>query len=409
MLDQRKLEGSANRRDVFNLNAQLVEPLSISGRQTVGKIKKIGLIVNPIAGMGGRVGLKGTDGMAVLEEARRRGARPLSSGRALQALKRLAASNTPFTLVTGAGELGEDVSRAAGLEPVVVYRSLTESSGPDNTRNLAIAMVEASVDLVLFAGGDGTARDVLSALNDQVPLLGIPTGVKMYSAVFGTNPENAGDLVARFIAGEPSVRFREAEIMDIDEAAMRNDQVSAQLYGYASSPYERHLVQNAKSGSGPSENIALDALCRQVVREMQPDCLYIIGPGTTTRRVMAALGLPATLLGVDVVRNGALIGSDLNEQALLQLVEGREARIIVSILGGHGSLFGRGNQQISSEVIRRVGHQHIDVITSMDKLISLETGGLRVDTGDAEVDAMLTGYMRVRTGSDRAVYVRVRS
>jgi predicted polyphosphate/ATP-dependent NAD kinase len=270
-------------------------------------------------------------------------------------------------------------------------------------------MAHASVDLLLFAGGDGTARDVLEKVGDRVPILGIPTGVKMYSAVFGTNPQNAGHLAARFVAGDSSVRFREAEVMDIDEAAMRNDQVSAQLYGYARSPHERHLTQNAKAGSLANENMALDAVSRQVVRDMKPGCLYLLGPGTTTRRIMTELGLPSTLLGVDAVMDGALVGADLNEHALIRLMEGYETRIIVGVLGGHGSLFGRGNQQISAEVIRRAGREHIIVITSMDKLLSLDTGCLRVDTGDAEVDAMLSGHIRVHTGPDRSVFFRVRS
>jgi predicted polyphosphate/ATP-dependent NAD kinase len=371
--------------------------------------KTLGLIVNPVAGMGGPVGLKGTDGPEVLQEARRRGARPVSSDRALLALKRLAASTTPFRLITGSGDLGEDVARAAGLDPIVVYTSSPGSSRPDDTRNAALVMAYASVDLLLFAGGDGTARDVLEMVSDSVPILGIPTGVKMYSAVFGTTPENAGNLAARFVAAEPSVRFREAEVMDIDEAAMRNDQVLARLYGYARSPHERHLVQNAKAGSVPDEYQALDAVSRQVVRQMQSGCLYLLGPGTTTRRVMTELGLPSTLLGVDAVMDGVLVGVDLNEQALIRLMEGRETRIIVGVLGGHGSLFGRGNQQISAEVIRRVGREHIIVISSIDKLLSLDAGCLRVDTGDVEVDAMLSGHIRVHTGPDRSVFFRVRS
>lgn len=375
--------------------------------QAGGRVRTLGLIVNPIAGMGGPVGLKGTDGFDVLEEAKRRGARPVSSERAFHALKRLAASPTPFRLLTGGGELGEHVARAAGLDPIVAYRPAEGLNGPEDTRNAALAMVQSSVDLLLFAGGDGTARDVLAAIKDRVPMLGIPTGVKMYSAVFGTNSENAGNLAARFIAGESSVSFRDAEIMDIDEAAMRDDQVSTQLYGYARSPYERHLVQNAKAGSGFSENLALDSVCRQIVKEMRPGCLYILGPGTTTRRVMSALGLPSTLLGVDAVLDGALVGADLNEQALLRLMAGRDACIVVGVLGGHGSLFGRGNQQISAEVIRRVGRERIAVIASMDKLLSLETGCLRVDTGNPGVDAMLAGYLRVHTGPDRSVYFRV--
>lgn len=384
--------------------------LNAAGHPHVAERRKtIGLIVNPIAGMGGRVGLKGTDGAGVLEEAKRRGARPLSSERALQALRRLAASNTPFHLVTGSGELGEDVARAAGLEPIVVYRTRSGCSLPEDTRNAARAMLRASVDLLLFAGGDGTARDVLGMVNDRVPILGIPTGVKMYSAVFGTTPENAGHLASRFIAGAGSLRSREAEVMDIDEAAIRNDQVSTRLYGYARSPYERHLVQNAKAGSGPGENATLDAASRQIVREMRTGCLYIVGPGTTTRRVMSALGLPSTLLGVDAVLNGVRVGADLNEHEILQLMEGREARIIVGVLGGHGSLFGRGNQQISAEIIRRTGADNIIVITTVEKLLSLEAGCLRVDTGDAEVDAMLAGYRRVHTGPDRSVFFKVTS
>lgn len=371
--------------------------------------KTLGLIVNPVAGMGGPVGLKGTDGTEVLFEARRRGARPVSSERALLALRRLAASTAPFRLLTGSGELGEDVARAAGLDPIVVYSSAPGSSRPDDTRNAALVMAYAAVDLLLFAGGDGTARDVLGMVGDRVPILGIPTGVKMYSAVFGTNPQNAGNLAARFVAAEPSVRFREAEVMDIDEAAMRSDRVSARLYGYARSPHERHLTQNAKAGSATNEHMSLDAVSRQVVREMQPGCLYLLGPGTTTRRVMAELGLPSTLLGVDAVRDGALVGADLNEQQLLRLMEGHETRIIVGVLGGHGSLFGRGNQQISAEVIRRAGRDNLIVIASMDKLLALDAGCLRVDTGDAEVDAMLSGYLQVHTGPDRSVFFRVRS
>ncbi|CAH0266724.1 ATP-NAD kinase family protein [Pseudomonas brassicacearum] len=374
-----------------------------------GQGKTLGLIVNPVAGMGGPVGLKGTDGAEVLQEARRRGAQPVSSERALLALKRLAASKVPFRLVTGSGALGEDVARAAGLEPIVVYTSSPGASGPDDTRQAALVMANSSVDLLLFAGGDGTARDVLGMVNDRVPILGIPTGVKMYSAVFGTNAQNAGNLAARFIAAEPSVRFREAEVMDIDEAAMRSDQMSARLYGYACSPHERHLTQNAKAGSVANENLALDAVSRQVVRSMKPGCLYLLGPGTTTRRIMTELGLPSTLLGVDAVMDGALVGADLNEHALIRLMEGYETHIIVGVLGGHGSLFGRGNQQISAEVIRRVGREHISVISSMDKLLALDSGCLRVDTGDAEVDAMLSGHLRVHTGPDRSVFFKVRA
>jgi predicted polyphosphate/ATP-dependent NAD kinase len=392
-----------------NMGIALLSARAPNARIPPPKHYKIGLIINPIAGMGGRVGLKGTDGLAVLAEARRRGAQPVSATRAFKALERLAVSSDSITLLTGAGELGEDAAKAAGFTPVVIYRPQSETSKPADTQAVALEMVRESVDLVLFAGGDGTARDVLRIVGDRIPILGIPTGVKMYSAVFGTTPGNAGALAERFIAGDSNIRVRDAEVMDIDEDAIRNDRVSTQLYGYARSPHLRKLVQNAKAGSMPSEDVALEAICRQIAREMRSGCLYIVGPGTTTRRVMSALSLPSTLLGVDVVLDGKLIGSDLNETELLQLMDGRESYLVVGVLGGHGSLFGRGNQQISAEVIRKVGRANIIVVASLEKLIGLATRCLHVDTGDDDINQMLSGYLPVRTAPDRTIYFKVQA
>jgi predicted polyphosphate/ATP-dependent NAD kinase len=371
--------------------------------------RALGLIVNPIAGMGGRVGLKGTDGPDVLAEAVRRGARPDSASRTLRALRRLTTVTEPITIFTGAGELGEVVAREAGFDPVVVHSSLNSHSGPEDTRAIANALLESSVDLLMFAGGDGTARDVAGVVSDRIPVLGIPTGVKMYSAVFGTTPENVGTLAAHFLNLDPAVRVREAEVMDIDEISVREDRVSTRLYGFVRSPHLRNLSQNAKAGSLPGESIALEGVSHQIASEMRPGCLYILGPGTTTRRVMDALQLPSTLLGVDVVLDGKVVGSDLNEAALLQLMDGRETHLIVGVLGGHGSLFGRGNQQISAEVIRRVGRTRIVVVASVEKLLALEARCLHVDTGDDEVNAMLAGYMPIRTAPDRSVFYLVKS
>lgn len=372
----------------------------------------IGLIVNPIAGMGGRVGMKGTDGAAALEEARRRGAHPAALQRVQKALALLVAATPASALpavLTGAGALGQHAAREAGLASTVVHTPADAASTADDTRAAARAMLDAGVDLLLFAGGDGTARDILDIVGDRVPLLGIPAGVKMVSAVFGTTPGHVGTLAARFLAGEASVRLREAEVMDIDEDAMRGDRVSTRLYGIARSPYARALSQHAKSGSSLREDVALEAVCRQVAREMVPGRLYILGPGTTTRRVLAALSLPATLLGVDAVVDGRLAGADLAEADLLRLMEGREASLVVGVLGGHGSLFGRGNQQISSEVIRRVGRAHLIVLASMEKLLQLAPRMLQVDTGDEALDAMLAGYLPVRTAPDRSIFFQVQS
>lgn len=369
----------------------------------------LGLIVNPVAGMGGAVGLKGTDGADILREAQSRGARPTSQARASLALTQLAATTASFRLLTGPAEMGECSARAAGLTPEAVYELADGCSTAADTRATAAIMAARPVDLILFVGGDGTARDIFSSVGDRVPMVGVPAGVKMHSALFGTNPANAGRLAGLYLSRNPVARLREAEIMDLDEAAIRNDTMSARLYGYARSPFERHLVQNAKSGSRPGSEQDLDAAAHQLARGMRPNCLYILGPGTTTQRIASALKLHSTLLGVDAVLDGKMVGTDVDESTLLRLMSGRETRIVVGVLGGQGSLFGRGNQQISPRVIREAGLDHIMVFSSIEKLIALGNAPLRVDTGDLELDERLTGYIHVQTGNDHSVIHKVAS
>ena len=155
-------------------------------------------------------------------------------------------------------------------------------------------------------------------------------------------------------------------------------------------------MQSAKAGGVAGEERALNDIATEVIAGMQPGALYILGPGTTTRTVMERLGLPKTLLGVDAVRDGELAGADLTEADLLALVDAApEAHIVVTVIGGQGHIFGRGNQQISPAVIRRVGAGHIIVIATQTKLLSLEGRPLLVDTGDPALDEELSGYAKV--------------
>jgi predicted polyphosphate/ATP-dependent NAD kinase len=264
-------------------------------------------------------------------------------------------------------------------------------------------MLRMGVDLLLFAGGDGTARDIHAAVGEELPVLGIPAGVKIHSAVFATTPANAGSLAALYLQGRVE-GLREAEVMDIDEEAFRQGAVSAKLYGYLLVPYRTSLVQNLKMASVGGE-ASLDAIAQEIVEQMEPDFLYLIGPGTTTRAIAAELGLDKTLLGVDVVLDGELLAADVNEAQLLDLLEtGRRANIIVTPIGGQGHIFGRGNQQLSPQVIKKVGKDSIIVVSTKEKLYSLGTRPLLVDTGDAAVDQMLGGYLTVVTGyRERAV------
>ena len=210
-------------------------------------------------------------------------------------------------------------------------------------------MVTSGIDLLVFCGGDGTTRDILKAVNMKVPVLGVPTGVKMHSAIFAVNPIAAARVALRFLWG--GLPLREAEVMDIDEEAFRAGHLSAELYGYMLSPYEPHLIQGNKLESPVTENEVRNqaAIAIYIIEEMKPDIIYIVGPGTTTRTIADLLDQKKTLLGVDLFQNKKIVASDVNEKQILQSNKRKKAKIIVTPIGGQGFIFGRGNQQISSK------------------------------------------------------------
>ena len=366
----------------------------------------LGLIVNPIAGMGGSVGLKGTDTAAILSEARARGAVPQAGGRAAVVLDALAAARPGLELLAASGDMGEQIARDAGLCPTVVSAPAEGESSAADTRAAAGAMAAAGARLIVFAGGDGTARDMAAALGDRVPVIGVPAGVKMHSAVYATSPRAAADLALRAL--ESDIDARPREVMDIDEEAFRAGAVSAQLYGYLPVPYAPDLTQSVKAGGVSSDREALAGIAAEIAGRMEAGRLYILGPGTTTRAVADAFGLPKTLLGVDLVRDGAVVGTDATEEDILRaLVASRPGAIVVTPIGGQGHFLGRGNQQIGARVVRAVGLDRLLIAATPEKIASLRDGTLHVDTGDPDLDRALSGWRRVITGRGNETVCRV--
>lgn len=361
--------------------------------------KKLGLIVNPLAGIGGRVGLKGSDGIATVKKAFAMGAEIISPSRAIETLQDLVPYKDEFDLITYPKEMGEDEAMQCGFSPIVLGNIISGQTTAEDTRSAACKMVDFGVDLIIFVGGDGTARDIYNAIGDKIAVMGIPSGVKIHSSVYAVNPHRAADLVKMYMKGLAPVR--EMEVMDIDEDRFRQGQVSARLYGYLRVPYERRLVQGAKAASsGSGDN--LHTIAEAVVDNMIDDYFYILGPGTTVKAIGDELKIDKTLLGIDMVYRKQMIGKDLNEQQLLELIDGKKAKIVITVIGGQGYIFGRGNQQISPRVIRKVGKQNLIVVATKNKLLSLQ-GPLLVDTGDSECDRYLSGYIRVITGYNEEV------
>jgi predicted polyphosphate/ATP-dependent NAD kinase len=370
----------------------------------VSDAARLGLIVNPVAGMGGRVGLKGTDGADIVRRALALGATPVAPARASRALARIERFRDRLAVVAGARAMGADLARAHGFPTEVVAAGDREETTADDTR-AAAAEMERSVELILFAGGDGTTRDIVDTVGTRVPVLGIPTGVKMHSGAFATSPEAAGDIVTSYFFG-PTKHLHDAEVLDVDEDALRGGRVAARLHAVARVPFDRSRVQHPKAASSPPD-VDLDALCRQIASETSANGLTLFGPGTTTQRILDHLDVRGTLLGVDAVQAGALVGSDLNEAQLLELLEQRPAMLVVAVVGGQGYVFGRGNQQLSAEVIRRIGLDNIQIVAALDKVLALDPPALRVDTGDPALDGELSGYRPVRVAPNRSVVLKV--
>jgi predicted polyphosphate/ATP-dependent NAD kinase len=368
---------------------------------------RLGLLVNPIAGMGGRVGLKGTDGAEVLALARERGATPVAPARAGRALRALAGEGVRPHVVAAPGAMGADLAREAGLDVETTAEAGGEPTGPEDTRAAAAEILRRGVDLLVFAGGDGTARDIHDAVDGRLPMVGVPTGVKMHSGVFAATPHAAGAVAAAFLRDPARVRLRNAEIADVDEEAVRAGRVATRLYGSARVPEAPRLMVAAKAASQPS-GAAVDGACREIAEGMQPGRLYLLGPGTTTAAVSAHLGLGATLLGVDAVIDGRSAGTDLDEAGVLALLDRHDgARLVLGVVGGQGSLLGRGNQQLSPRVLRRIGRDGLVVVAAAPKLLALNPPTLRLDTGDDALDAELSGHVRVHVAPRRTIVMNV--
>ena len=368
--------------------------------------KRVGLIVNPIAGMGGSVGLKGTDGEMVAR-AWELGAHPVTPERTRVFLGHIE-HLSEIRWFAAPGAMGIDHLAALGVTaaPVGELRAEGRSTAED-TRRIAAAMADAGVELLVFVGGDGTARDIYDAVGLGVPVVAVPAGVKVYSGAFALSPRAAARMVDAFAAGAD---LTEGEVLDIDEAAFRENRLEARPYGFLLVPNVPQQLQPGKEGSHTTPDTLENKrdLAAAFIDAMDAGCLYLLGPGTTVAAIAEALGVEKTLLGIDALYDGQVIERDLNERAILARLDAHErCAIVVTPLGGNGFIFGRGNKPFTPEVIRRVGVEHIIVVATEQK--AREVGVLRVDTGDLELDAQMGGYREVLIGYDIARVMKVRA
>ncbi len=375
------------------------------------------VLVNPFAGAGGRLGWKGTDWPLPLRLADRDPWELPAQKRAirfLEALKRVIPGWRGEGLTACPGYMGVQQAYRAGLsrvEPVRLEPVKWPTTPDDTVSCLESALQRGGVELIVFVGGDGTARLVARVLGGRRPAaLGVPGGVKVYSGVFAENPEAAARIVLDYYMGR--ARPVPRPVLDVDEEAFRSGRLVVKPYATLHVPVSGDAVVPGKDAyhtGGELEEI--EEIARYFAEEIAEECtLYILGPGYTVYRIAEMLGVKGkTLLGVDAVHNGRIVGRDLDEKGLLELLrehKHRRAVLVVSPIGAQGYILGRGNQQLSPTVLRAIGLENIVVVATPTKL--RKTPVLRVDTGDSELDERLRGHIKVLTGYGRYRIVKVR-
>ncbi|MFE7196737.1 ATP-NAD kinase family protein [Microbacterium oxydans] len=405
--------------------------------RTGGLTAMLGLVVNPVAGVGGPAGLAGSDGADVQRLALARGARSRVQERAVLALTTLAERHPGLAVATVPGAMGADAVRAAGLVPCVVgagsvdagsrEEGVNEVTEAADTSRAVAALAAAGADLILVVGGDGTLRDAVSGLGAVAhpsgekldggrcddgsalgaescrqahglpAVLGVPAGVKMYSPVFAVSPRAAGSIAADWVDHD-GLPTEEREVLDIDETAMRRARVDPTLYGMLRVPHRAGRTQARKAPTPVTEAAAVEAAARGAVSRMRQGVRYLLGPGGTTAEIARQLGVEGSPLGVDVVLDGAVVVRGASAQELLAQISEGPAQAVITVIGGQGFLLGRGNQQLSASVLRALGDDPLLVVAPEQKLIDLHGRPLLVDTGDTELDARLAGHVRIITG-----------
>lgn len=360
---------------------------------------KLGVIINPYAGLGGSVGLKGSDGAGIRSEALARGAEQRAPARMQRALEIIRALNQQLEVICFAGEMGAAAVKNAGFVARVIGTAQHSPSEPEDTCAAARALMHEQVDLILFAGGDGTARLLADVVGTHQPVLGVPSGVKMHSGVYANSPEAAGEILKQLLMGT-LVNIVERDVKDIDEDAFRQGLVRARFYGTLLVPEDSQYLQQVKNAGTERDELAQLDVAQEMIDQLQPDTLYLVGPGSTTHLFLQELGLEGSLLGVDLLLNKQLIAVDVSAPQILTYLDqfGGTVKMIITAIGGQGHILGRGNQQFTPAILRYIGKDNIHIIAARGKILALNGRPLLVDTNDPALDQAFGGYRPVITG-----------
>jgi len=368
---------------------------------------RVGILANPDAGLGGRLGLKGSDGQAEL--ARSKGAEDRSGPRLESMLRHFSrihrGESSQIEWITSSGRMGTEwipVDLEIGVISEV-HQSPGETSASD-TQDAVARLLEAGIDLLVYSGGDGTTRDIVAPLSGsetpELPVIGVPSGVKMHSGCFASSPKAAAEVLSAWIHGDLLVSS--TEVLDLDEDLYRKGKWVVRLYAEAFSPNSPRWMQGSKELiQTESEDEIIIGLSDHIGESIVEDGRLVIwGSGGTLREIGGNIGFELTTLGIDATIGSEQVGTDLAESGLIEILDSHEGPVtlLLSPMGGQGFLIGRGNLQLSPTVLSSIGIDNIIGVVTPAKLLTVRS--LRIETGDDSLDQEFSAkrYMKVLQG-----------
>ncbi len=368
---------------------------------------RIGLLANPDAGLGGRLGLKGSDGQAEL--ARSKGAEDRSGPRLESMLRHFSSihrgESSQLEWITSRGRMGTDwIPEELQTETISeVHESSGETSATD-TEDAIERLLENGIDILVYSGGDGTTRDIVASLGNsqssELPIIGVPSGVKMHSGCFASSPKAAAEVLSAWLHGDLLVSS--TEVLDLDEELYRKGKWVVRLYAEAFSPNSPRWMQGSKQLiETESEKEIIIGISDHIEDSLvSDDRLIIWGSGGTLREIASNIGFELTTLGIDATIGGEQVGTDLDESGILALLDSHvgPTTLLLSPMGGQGFLIGRGNLQLSPAVLGSIGTDNILGVVTPAKLLTVRA--LRIETGDVDLDQEFASkrYMKVLQG-----------
>ena len=368
---------------------------------------RIGVIANPDAGLGGRLGLKGSDGQAEL--ARSKGAEDRSGPRLESMLRHFSRihrdESTEIEWITSSGRMGTEwIPDELQIGTISEVHQSSGNTSASDTQAAVAMLLEHGIDLLVYSGGDGTTRDIVSSLSDsespELPVIGVPSGVKMHSGCFASSPKAAAEVLSAWIHGDLLVSS--TEVLDLDEELYRKGKWVVRLYAEAFSPNSPRWMQGSKELiQTESEEDIIVGLSDHIEESISEEGRLVIwGSGGTLREIGGNIGFELTTLGIDATIGSEQVGTDLAESGIIELLESHDGPVtlLLSPMGGQGFLIGRGNLQLSPAVLSSIGIENILGVVTPAKLLTVRA--LRIETGDESLDEEFASkrYMKVLQG-----------